>query len=131
GRGDAQVTRAPAAAGPGQVYTIVNNGVTTTVTITPGASPGTGTTLIQSGNTSLSIIGVPAIQDAKSNPTADGTMLYVDGNITALKGPGEGQGAINDGTALTITATNNVAITGDIRYKTEPVTTVPGTSPAL
>ena len=58
-------------------------------------------------------------------------MLYVDGNITALKGPGEGQGAINDGTALTITATNNVAITGDIRYKTEPVTTVPGTSPAL
>src|SRR5437764_5650972 len=114
-QGDAQVTLAPAAAGPGQVYTIVNNGVTTTVTITPGASPGTGTTLIQSGNTSLSIIGVPAIQDAKSNPTADGTMLYVDGNITQLKGPGEGQGAINDGTALTITATNNVAITGDIR----------------
>jgi hypothetical protein len=130
-QGDAQVTLAPAASGPGQVYTILNNGVTTTVTITPGANPGTGTTLVQSGNTSLSIIGVPAIQDSKSNPTADGTMLYVNGNITALKGPGEGQGAINDGTALTVTATNNVTITGDIRYKTEPVTTTPGTSPAL
>jgi hypothetical protein len=52
-------------------------------------------------------------------------MLYVNGNITSLKGPGEGQAAINDGTALTITATNNVAITGDIRYKTEPIT-IPG-----
>jgi Tfp pilus assembly protein PilX len=129
-QGDAQVTLSPTGAN-GQVYTIVNNGVTTTITIIPGSTPGSGTTTVQSGNTSLSIIGVPAVQDSSSNPTADGTMLYVNGNITGLKGPGEGQAAINDGTALTITATNNVTITGDIRYKTEPVTlTASGNTPA-
>jgi Tfp pilus assembly protein PilX len=130
-QGDAQVTLKPSGTN-GQVYTIVNNGVTTTVTITPGSTPGTGTTLVQqNGSPDLSIIGVPAIQDSSNNATADGTMLYVNGNITKLTGPGEGQAAINDGTALTITATNNVTITGDIRYKTEPVTmTANGSIPA-
>jgi Tfp pilus assembly protein PilX len=123
-QGDAQVTLTPSGIN-GQVYTILNNGVTTTITITPGATPGSGTTVVQSGSTTLSIVGVPSIQDSSSNPTADGTMLYVNGNITSLKGPGEGQAAINDGTALTITAANNVAITGDIRYKSEPIT-IPG-----
>jgi len=122
--GDAQVTLSPSGIN-GQVYTIVNNGVTTTITITPGLTPGSGTTVVQSGSTTLNIAGVPAIQDASNNATADGTMLYVNGNITSIKGPGEGQAAINDGTALTVTATNNVAITGDIRYKTEPIT-IPG-----
>jgi hypothetical protein len=55
-------------------------------------------------------------------------MLYVDGNITKLAGPGQGKPAINDGTALTITAANNVTITGDILYKSEPVTGTPGAS---
>jgi hypothetical protein len=49
-------------------------------------------------------------------------MLYVNGNITSLKGPGQGVPAINDGTALTVTAAGNVTITGDVLYKTEPVT---------
>jgi hypothetical protein len=53
--------------------------------------------------------------------TGDATMLYVDGNITSLSGPGQGVPAIQDGTALTITAANNVTITGDLLYKTEPV----------
>ncbi len=122
--GNANITLSPTGTN-GQVYTIVNNGVTTTVTVIPGATPGTGTTTVQSGSTTLSIIGVPAVQDASSNPTSDGTMLFVNGSITGLKGPGEGQAAINDGTALTITAASNVTITGDIRYKTAPVT-MPG-----
>src|SRR5207248_11374276 len=50
------------------------------------------------------------------------TMLYVDGSITSLSGPGQGLPAIQDGSALTITAANNVTITGDILYKSEPVT---------
>jgi hypothetical protein len=50
-------------------------------------------------------------------------MFYVDGSITALKGAGQGIGSIQDGTALTVTALNNVTITGDILYKTPPVTT--------
>lgn len=57
--------------------------------------------------------------------------FYVNGNITSLSGPGQGQPAIADSTALTITAANNVTITGDILYNTEPVTQtqnqVPGT----
>ncbi len=55
------------------------------------------------------------------------TMLYVQGNITKLTGPGQGKPAINDGTALTITAADNVTITGDILYKSEPVTGTPST----
>jgi hypothetical protein len=58
-------------------------------------------------------------------------MLYVDGNITSLSGPGQGKPAIQDGTALTVTAASNVTVTGDILYKTEPVTQtqnqIPGT----
>jgi hypothetical protein len=55
----------------------------------------------------------------------------VDGSITALSGPGQGVAAIQDGTALTITAASNVTVTGDILYNKEPVTTtqnqIPGT----
>lgn len=126
--GNATVKLSPSGAN-GQIYTIVNNGVTTTITITPGSTPGSGTTVVQSGSTTLNITGVPAVQDSSSNPTSDATMLYVNGSITALKGPGEGQAAVNDGTALTITAASNVAITGDILYKSEPVTLTASTGP--
>jgi Tfp pilus assembly protein PilX len=128
--GNATVTLSPSGTN-GQIYTIVNNGVTTTITITPGTTPGTGTTVVQSGSTTLNITGVPSVQDSSSNPTSDATMLYVNGSITALKGPGEGLAAVNDGTALTVTAANSVAITGDILYKSEPVTlTASGSTPA-
>ena len=59
------------------------------------------------------------------------TMLYVDGNITGLSGPGQGSPAINDGTALTITAAKNATLTGDLLYKSPPVTlTANGSTPA-
>ncbi len=43
---------------------------------------------------------------------------------TACPGPGQGQAAIQNGTALTVVASgsNNITVTGDILYKTEPVT---------
>jgi hypothetical protein len=52
-----------------------------------------------------------------------------------LKGPGAGQGAVQDGAQIMITAKNDITATGDVLYKTEPVTTtqnqiVPGTTPA-
>jgi hypothetical protein len=62
-------------------------------------------------------------------------MLYVQGSITSLRGPAQGQPAIQDGAAITITAANNVRITGDLIYKTQPVTKTandpccPGTPP--
>jgi hypothetical protein len=61
-------------------------------------------------------------------------MLYVDGPIDSLSGLGQGAPAIQDGSQVTITANGQINITGDIVYKTEPVTTtqnqnVPGTNP--
>jgi Tfp pilus assembly protein PilX len=111
-----------------QVYTIVNNGVTTTVTIN---SAGSGTTTIQSGATTRTIAGVPTQKDSVGSVLRNATMLYVDGNITALKGGGEGVGSIQDGTALDVVANGAVTITGDIRYVHEPVTLAQsGSTPA-
>src|SRR5579871_6165917 len=108
----------------GQVYTIVQGGVTTTVTVTPSSSGiGAGTTTIQTGSQVNTIQGVPTMYDSNGTPIEDATMLYVNGNITSLSGPGEYQTAINNGQAVTITASGNVTVTGDIRYATEPVTT--------
>ena len=70
----------------------------------------------------LNIVGVPESRDPSGNAVSPATMLYVDGNITSLSGPGVGQAAVQDGTALTITALNDVTVTGDIIYKTAPVT---------
>jgi hypothetical protein len=135
-----------------QIYTISqatgpNTTLNTTITVTfDPAHPGVGTTQMSSYNSSISnkgvvtnsstttvnIAGVPTSKDPDTGAvSANATMLYDNGNITSLAGPGEGQAAIQDGTALTVTAAQNVTITGDIRYKTEPVTLtqnqIPGT----
>jgi Tfp pilus assembly protein PilX len=112
----------------GQVYTIKQGSTTTTVTI----DATNDTTTVVSGGTTLNIVGTPQQLDPSTGATVrDATMLYVDGSITSLSGPGEGVAAIQDNTALTITAASDVTVTGDILYKTAPVTTtqnqVPGT----
>jgi hypothetical protein len=125
--GDASVTLSTSGKS-GQVYTITQNGTTTTITVDPVAN----TTTVSSNGTQLNIAGVPNQIDPMSGSVQrDATMLYVDGNITSLSGPGQGQPAISDSTALTVTAANNVTVTGDILYNTPPVTLtqnqVPGT----
>jgi hypothetical protein len=102
----------------GQVYTITQGGTTTQITIDNAANQ----TVVSSGTNSVTITGVPQQLDSTGGVIDQATMLYVDGSITALSGPGQGVPAIQDGTALTITANSNVTITGDILYKTEPVT---------
>ena len=47
-------------------------------------------------------------------------MVYVDGTMT-IHGPGEGQGAIQDNAMINITANGDIIATGDVLYKTEPV----------
>jgi hypothetical protein len=124
-QGDATVKLSPLASSTsGQVYTIVQNGVTTTVTINPTAT-GAGTTTIQTGSGPVTTInGVPTMIDPTTGAVDENaTMLYVNGNITSLTGPGEYQPALNNGVALTVTAAQNVTVTGDIRYANEPVTT--------
>ncbi|MGA7786508.1 MAG: hypothetical protein WB997_17835, partial [Candidatus Acidiferrales bacterium] len=131
--GDSTVTVAPLAGSTtAQVYTIVQSGTTYTVTI----NPTTNQTILTKGGTTKTITGVPE-NCSPGSVTADATMLYVNGNITSLSGPESSGGAastgpaIQNGTALTITAADNVTITGDIRYVTEPVTftqnQIPGT----
>jgi len=125
-RGNAAVVLTASTSGgnPTQVYTITQGGTTTTVTTNVAAN----TTTIVSGATTVTISGVPMNHVGTSSPA---TMLYVDGNITSLRGPAQGVPAIQDGSALTITALNSVTITGDILYRTEPVTLtqnqIPGT----
>jgi len=48
-------------------------------------------------------------------------MLYVDGTMY-FHGPGEGQGAVQDNAMITLTSKGDAIATGDVLYKTEPVT---------
>jgi Tfp pilus assembly protein PilX len=131
--GAATVTITPSNTGDklAQIYTIKQGGTTTTVTVDPGGSVtvgGTTTvypaqTILTTGGSSKTISGVPQQCDPNTGaPVRDATMLYVNGDITALQGAGAGVGAIQDGNALTVTSAGAVTITGDLLYKTEPVT---------
>jgi hypothetical protein len=141
------VLSAPAGTGQ-QVYTITqgNPATTTTVITNPNASignsgqgsgpnvQGTTTVITQvpgSPASTATFPGVPLQIDPATHAQSPATMLYVDGSITSLSGPGQGVPAIQNASAVTITAAQNVTITGDILYTTEPVTTsqnqIPGT----
>jgi Tfp pilus assembly protein PilX len=125
-QGNATVT-VTASGSSSQVYTIVQGANTTVVTITPDSAypnTGKGTTTVQiNGGTTTTVQGVPVQLDSTgSTVSRDATMLYVAGSITALKGGGQGVGTIQDSTALSIVADGDVTITGDLLYKTEPVT---------
>ncbi|MGB6431859.1 MAG: hypothetical protein WBF06_14840 [Candidatus Acidiferrales bacterium] len=101
-----------------QVYKITQGGTVTTITVDPATNGGIGSTVISSGATTETLSGVP--MDNFTNNAS--TMLYVDGSIKSLSGPGQGQAAIQDNAMITITAQDNVTATGDVLYKTEPVT---------
>ncbi len=133
--GDANVTLTPSGAA-GQTYQITQGSTTTTITIDPTPVlpkyPNGTTSVSVNGSAQPTISGVPTMVDPATGANLGyDTMLYVDGNITGLSGPGQGSAAINDGTALTITAAKNVSLTGDLLYKSPPVTlTANGSTPA-
>ncbi|MHB8542056.1 MAG: hypothetical protein ACYDCD_14125 [Candidatus Acidiferrales bacterium] len=117
-----------------ETYTISQGGTTTTVVV----DNTTNTTTMSSGVTTQVITGVPSQYNSSSGAlTGPATMLYVSGGVTGLTGPaGSGNpppAAIQDGTALTIATPGDVTVTGNVVYKTEPVTTtqnqIPGTPP--
>jgi Tfp pilus assembly protein PilX len=108
-----------------QEYVITQNGVSTTITVDPGA-PASGTTpaipattTIVSGSTTVTLNGVP--EDTVTGTPQPSTMVYVDGTMY-FHGPGEGQGAIQDNAMITLTSNGDAIATGDVLYKTEPVT---------
>jgi Tfp pilus assembly protein PilX len=125
-QGDAKVTLT-AVGSQIQQYTIVQGSTTSTISV----NNSTNTTVFTSGGNSVTISGVPQQIDATGMSSSNATMLYVNGNITDLRGPGQGQAAVQDATAMTITAANNVTITGDILYKTRPVTLTQNELPGM
>ncbi len=105
-----------AASNPTQVYAITQGTTTTTITVNTAAN----TTKVVSGGTTLNLAGVP-MNVSGASPQA-GTMLYVNGAVSALRGTGQGVPAIQNGYQTTITANADISITGDLLYKNEPVT---------
>jgi Tfp pilus assembly protein PilX len=98
-----------------QIYTITQGGTTTTIT-TP-VYPNNNYTTVTSGGTTVTLSGVP--MNKVSSTPQQGTLLYVDGTISSLSGPGQGQAAIQDHSQVTIVGNGNVNITGDVIYKHE------------
>jgi Tfp pilus assembly protein PilX len=125
--GSAKVTLAPGSNNTAQTYTIVQGSVTTTITVDSAAGSAGTTTIVTTGGSGAGtqvINGVPQQFSSAGVSQGPATMLYVDGAITGLSGPGQGQPAIQNATALTVVSSgsNNITITGDILYKSEPVT---------
>lgn len=112
-----------------QVIAITQGSTVTTVTEDLTAN----TTSYNNGGATTVIQGLP--MNYNTTPATPSTMVYVDGSIgsgsTGLSGPFTGSAgnetssgaAIQNNEEMTITASGNVNITGDIRYATEPVTT--------
>jgi hypothetical protein len=113
--GGADVQLIPSGA-TAQIYKITQSGVTTTITIDPATNGGVGSTVITNGSTTQTLNGV-TMDDITAQAS---TMVYVDGTMT-FHGPGEGQGAIQDNAMITLTANGDAIATGDVLYKTEPV----------
>jgi Tfp pilus assembly protein PilX len=113
--GTADVQLIPSGA-TAQIYKVTQNGVLTTITIDPAANNGIGTTVIATTSGSQTLNGVP--YDTVTSQAS--TMVYVDGTMY-FHGPGEGQGAIQDNAMITLTAYGDAIATGDVLYKTEPV----------
>ncbi len=118
-------TTGPSTSGshPQQVFTIKQGSTTTTVTLDLTAQ----TTTITNGTTTSTVNGLP--QDLDNMPATEGCVVYVNGTlgnssgstVTGLSGPSSGP-AIQDGSAVTVTGAGDIDITGNITYKTEPVT---------
>jgi hypothetical protein len=99
-----------------QIFTIVNNGTTTTVTVDLAANT---TTFKTGANPAEILTGVPS--NLNANPATEAVMIYVDGTITSLAGAGSA--SVQDGSAVTITAASDIDVTGNLTYATKPVTT--------
>ncbi len=101
---------------PTQIYTILQNSTTTTITTNIGAN----TTTIKSGSTTTVVSGVPANTSGNAQ-----TLLYANGTLGAST-YGNGytglSGTVQNGVQLTIVAKGDIDITGNVAYLEEPVT---------
>lgn len=118
---------------PTQTYTISQTsgggrwggGTTTTTTIVVDSTSGT-TTVTQGSGSPLVLHGVPTqlapggttsiTQTDPSGATVAPTMVYVNGTITALSG------TVQDATGITVTASSDIDVTGNLTDVSQPVT---------
>lgn len=132
-QGDASITLSATTGGDGtsnptQTYTITQGSgfsrTTTTIVVDP-MNGSTGTTTISSGGTTQSLQGVPQQLDPNTgNPIIENdpsgnpmspALVYVNGQITGMSG------TIQNDAAITVTAADDISITGDLTYKQQPV----------
>ena len=126
--GDASITLSATTAGTGtgqhttQTYKITQGSTKTTIVV----DNTDGTTTVSSGSTTLTLQGAPQqldpntgspiIQTDPSGSVVNPTLVYVNGQITGLKG------TVQNDTGINITASIDVSITGDLTYAQAPVT---------
>ena len=124
-----------------QIYKITQGSTVTTVTV-PVWNPannavptGAGAyTTIASGGTTTIVSGFP-MNNVNNTSPQPGTLLYVNGTISSLQGPGQSSTittgsqagaiinpAIQSHSQLTVVANQDVNITGDLRYTFDPNT---------
>ncbi len=136
--GDASIILQPGTdpcGNPTQIFKISQTSPpTTTTTITTNPPPLSTTTtcagysntttvtkvLGVNNTTTMTLSGVP--DNVLTGSAVPSTMIYVHGTITGLSGPAQGQPAVQDNARINITGSGDIDITGDIIYKTEPVT---------
>ena len=124
--GDASVTMAATTTGgnPTQTYTITQGSTTTTIVVNNSA----GTTTVAQGSTSQTYQGTPSqVDPTTGQPMAPAsgngaggdlenpTLIYVNGSISGMSG------TVQNNNGVTVTASGNVSITGDITYASQPV----------
>lgn len=116
---------------PTQTYTITQGSTVTTIVV----DNVDGSTIVSSGSTTQVLQGVPTQVDPNtgqpmtqtdpSGNTVNPTLVYVNGQITGLTGPhasnGDSLPAIQNDTGVTIAASNNISITGNLEYAQSPV----------
>jgi len=106
---------------PTQKYTITQGGTTTTITV----DSATNQTIVKSGGTTKTLTGIPAqldpnsgtvmTQQDPSGSNVNPTMIYVNGQISGLSG------TVQNNTGITISASSDVSITGNVTYASSPV----------
>jgi hypothetical protein len=122
-KGDASDIQLYADTNGDQVYIIKQGSGSSVVTTTVRTNYTTRKTTITSGSNTKQYDGVFTDKGDKTSPQ-DGTMLFVDGNISSLRGGQDSSNskpAIAAKTRLTIAAQADITITGDIVYANEVV----------
>lgn len=94
---------------------------TTTITVDINANTTTVSQSPTGGTSTLVLAGVPENKAPGVTPE-EGAMIYVDGTVTGLSGPGQGTASLQDYYATTIAANGNIDVNGDLIYNHEPVT---------